>query len=133
MKYRSIEISENVTFMLIKYLTKKYAFDELAFAEYKDLLNEIKHLNSTLVSFQNVGLVRHILFERAFLWQMTIPDEERLEDLYCLIMLIDDTLMRSFRAYHMRQINKEQLDHIQKEVNAIAQSAKERIGSGHVD
>jgi len=129
MKYRSISLNETTTINLVKLLTKKFAAKSVTFFDSSKMYKNIDQLNDKLIPFENVGLVRHVLYERPFQWTLDVPDEPKLYDFYKLVALIDDTLARAYRAYHMRLIEKEQIKELETRVNSIVNDAKKALES----
>lgn len=132
MKYRSISLNETTAIELTKFLTKKFANKEVSFSDSTDHFNKIDGVNDKLIPFESVGLVKHTLYERPFQWILDVPDEPKLYGFYRLVKIVDDTLARAFRAYHMRLINKEQLKQVQKKVNEVVVAAKNDMEATNV-
>lgn len=128
MKTASLEINENIPLALVKYLTKAFSEKSIKFGDFDELLSQADKQNKSLLVYEKAGLVEQKLFERPFQWVMEIPDEPKLYDFYRFIKTIDNSLLRVFRAYHMRLIDENSLKKERLEVTLMASKAKVLLG-----
>jgi len=131
MKYRSIMLNEAVVIDLTKFFTKKFAAKGVIFFDCSSMYQDVDQLNDKLLPFESVGLVKNILYQRPFQCMLDVPDEPKLYEFYKLLMLLDDTLVRAYRAYHMRLVTLEQIRKIEKRVNQIITVTKSAMEGEH--
>ena len=127
MKYRSITINEELPARLVKFLTGAFASKEVKFGDVKPLIIEAESLKNELAAFEKSGLIKQILFERPFQWVLDVPDEPKLYDFYKFVLLIDNALVRLFRAYHMQQIDESEMKKLRLKIISLVDQSKAEL------